>query len=109
MNRCGVGLGWEGREEAAPRLLLITPPPSRRRHPFNPYGPLRHSVCHLTWSWSICPCPHLLCAAPPILNILPSPISSAGDTVVKPYIMGEEMRKGEKPQDLADMMPSWVG
>ena len=32
-----------------------------------------------------------------------------GDTVVKPYIMGQDMRKGEKPQDMVDMMPSWVG
>jgi hypothetical protein len=35
-----------------------------------------------------------------------------GDTVVKPYIMGQEARnkvEGEKPQDLADMMPAWMG
>lgn len=29
--------------------------------------------------------------------------------MVKPYIMGQDMRKGEKPQGLADMLPSWVG
>jgi hypothetical protein len=29
--------------------------------------------------------------------------------VVKPYIMGQELRAGEKPQGLADMMPAWVG
>lgn len=36
-------------------------------------------------------------------------IMCSGDTVVKPYIMGQEMRKGDKPQGLADMLPSWVG
>jgi len=32
-----------------------------------------------------------------------------GDTVVRPYIMGADLRKGEKPQGLEDMLPSWVG
>ncbi|GAX81151.1 hypothetical protein CEUSTIGMA_g8584.t1 [Chlamydomonas eustigma] len=32
-----------------------------------------------------------------------------GDTVVRPYIMGADLRKGEKPQGLMDMLPSWVG
>lgn len=31
------------------------------------------------------------------------------DTVVKPYIMGTEARQGDKPQDITDMMPPWVG
>lgn len=31
------------------------------------------------------------------------------DTVVRPYIMGTEARQGDKPQDVADMMPPWVG
>ncbi|GIL88218.1 hypothetical protein Vretimale_14106 [Volvox reticuliferus] len=32
-----------------------------------------------------------------------------GDTVVKPYVMGDELRKGEKPQSMTDMLPGWVG
>ncbi|KAL6764752.1 hypothetical protein V8C86DRAFT_1367203 [Haematococcus lacustris] len=31
------------------------------------------------------------------------------DTVVKPYIMSDSLRKGDKPQGLADMLPDWVG
>lgn len=33
----------------------------------------------------------------------------AGDTVVKPYIMGTDARAGDKPQGIADMLPPWVG
>lgn len=29
--------------------------------------------------------------------------------IVRPYIMGKEARKGDQPQDLADMLPDWVG
>ncbi|KAG2430231.1 hypothetical protein HXX76_010329 [Chlamydomonas incerta] len=32
-----------------------------------------------------------------------------GDTVVKPYVMGDNLRQGEKPQNLTDMLPGWVG
>ncbi|KAG2492380.1 hypothetical protein HYH03_009328 [Edaphochlamys debaryana] len=32
-----------------------------------------------------------------------------GDTVVRPYVMGDDLRKGEKPQGLADMLPAWMG
>lgn len=33
----------------------------------------------------------------------------AGDTVVKPYVMGDDLRKGEKPQSMTDMLPAWMG
>eukprot|EP00878_Enallax_costatus_P023779 GHUV01025325.1.p1 GENE.GHUV01025325.1~~GHUV01025325.1.p1 ORF type:complete len:170 (+),score=59.53 GHUV01025325.1:795-1304(+) len=29
--------------------------------------------------------------------------------IVKPYIMSKELRKGEEPQSLADLLPDWVG
>lgn len=29
--------------------------------------------------------------------------------IAKPYIMSSELRKGEQPQTLADMLPDWVG
>lgn len=32
-----------------------------------------------------------------------------GDTVVKPYVMGDDLRKGEKPQSMTDMLPAWMG
>eukprot|EP00195_Chlamydomonas_chlamydogama_P008107 CAMPEP_0202901922 /NCGR_PEP_ID=MMETSP1392-20130828/15337_1 /ASSEMBLY_ACC=CAM_ASM_000868 /TAXON_ID=225041 /ORGANISM="Chlamydomonas chlamydogama, Strain SAG 11-48b" /LENGTH=268 /DNA_ID=CAMNT_0049588581 /DNA_START=39 /DNA_END=845 /DNA_ORIENTATION=+ len=32
-----------------------------------------------------------------------------GDTIAKPYIMGNKAREGDKPQGLADMLPDWVG
>jgi hypothetical protein len=28
---------------------------------------------------------------------------------VKPYVMGDNLRKGEKPQNMTDMLPGWVG
>lgn len=31
------------------------------------------------------------------------------DTVVKPYVMGQEARAGDKPQSLEEMLPAWVG
>lgn len=33
----------------------------------------------------------------------------AGNTVAKPYMLGKEARKGDKPENLADMLPDWVG
>lgn len=43
----------------------------------------------------------------------PSPSEYAaltgGDSIAKPYVMGNDTRKGEKPQSLADMLPDWVG
>lgn len=29
--------------------------------------------------------------------------------IVKPYIMSKDMRKGEAPQSIADLLPDWVG
>jgi hypothetical protein len=29
--------------------------------------------------------------------------------IVKPYVMGKDARKGDKPQGLADLLPDWVG
>ncbi len=29
--------------------------------------------------------------------------------MVKPYIMSDKLRAGEKPKDMADMLPGWVG
>uniref|UniRef100_A0A7R9VB06 Uncharacterized protein n=1 Tax=Chlamydomonas euryale TaxID=1486919 RepID=A0A7R9VB06_9CHLO len=43
---------------------------------------------------------------------LPSEYASElgnADTVVRPYIMGQDARLGDKPKKLMDMMPSWVG
>lgn len=43
---------------------------------------------------------------------LPSEYASElgnADTVVRPYIMGQDARLGDKPKELMDMMPSWVG
>lgn len=31
------------------------------------------------------------------------------DTIVKPYIMGEAARLGDKPKALSDYLPDWVG
>lgn len=31
------------------------------------------------------------------------------DSVVKPYMLGQDARAGEKPQTLADLLPDWVG
>ena len=39
----------------------------------------------------------------------PPPHTHTGDTVVKPYVMGDNMRQGEKPQNMTDMLPGWVG
>jgi hypothetical protein len=36
-------------------------------------------------------------------------VAIAGDTVVKPYILGKEARAGDKPQSMEDMLPDWVG
>ncbi|KAG2447736.1 hypothetical protein HYH02_007196 [Chlamydomonas schloesseri] len=52
-------------------------------------------------------------AAPPPAPAKPSASDYAslmgGDTVVKPYVMGDNLREGEKPQNLTDMLPGWVG
>ncbi len=29
--------------------------------------------------------------------------------MVKPYVMGDDLRKGEKPQSMTDMLPAWMG
>jgi hypothetical protein len=34
---------------------------------------------------------------------------TAATGIAKPYIMSSELRKGEQPQTLADMLPDWVG
>lgn len=49
-------------------------------------------------------CPHPDPTVPP-----PRITPRAGDTVVKPYVMGDNLREGEKPQNLTDMLPGWVG
>jgi len=35
--------------------------------------------------------------------------SEADQPVAKPYILGNEARKGDKPQSLEDLLPDWVG
>eukprot|EP00798_Chlamydomonas_sp_ICE-L_P004452 gene4453-14605_t len=32
-----------------------------------------------------------------------------GDTIVMPYTMGQDARRGDKPQSIMDMLPDWVG
>ncbi|KXZ44888.1 hypothetical protein GPECTOR_61g841 [Gonium pectorale] len=54
-------------------------------------------------------------AAAPAAPAPPKPSASdyasllGGDTVVKPYVMGDNLRQGEKPQNMTDMLPGWVG
>lgn len=48
-------------------------------------------------------------AANPTAKDIPSALVGERDTIVTPYIMGEAIRLGEKPQDLSDMMPGWFG
>ncbi|KAG1678008.1 hypothetical protein FOA52_000803 [Chlamydomonas sp. UWO 241] len=50
--------------------------------------------------------------APVPQKTLPSEYASelsGADTIARPYVMGEEARKGDKPQGLSDMLPSWIG
>lgn len=42
-------------------------------------------------------------------HVPPTPPRPAGDSIAKPYVMGNDTRKGDKPQNLADMLPDWVG
>lgn len=45
----------------------------------------------------------------PAESASPYDILKDGDTVVKPYVMGKEARRGDKPQGIEDMLPDWVG
>lgn len=38
-----------------------------------------------------------------------APVADDASSIVKPYIMSNELRKGEEPQSLTDMLPDWVG
>lgn len=49
------------------------------------------------------------CTAPFVLLQSYCSNRTAGDTIARPYILGKEARRGDKPQGLADMMPDWVG
>jgi len=48
-------------------------------------------------------------APPPTPSTDYASLLKDGDTIAKPYIMGDAARAGDKPKDLADMMPGWVG
>ncbi|KAF8065950.1 Ycf3-interacting protein 1 [Scenedesmus sp. PABB004] len=39
----------------------------------------------------------------------PEAIVDDATGIVRPYVMGGDLRKGEQPQGLADMLPDWVG
>jgi hypothetical protein len=38
-----------------------------------------------------------------------SVLCGAGTSVAKPYIMGKAARRDDQPENLTDMLPSWVG